>query len=276
MTKNLEVCLICQRLFKSKHALVQHVIKSHNMTSKEYNQKFDLLKKCQKCGNVLAKKNYSGFCVHCRDVSGKNHPRYKDGRSSKLIPCPDCGKNIKFGQKRCGDCGIKFRSKLYTGRPLTELHKLAIKKAHNTLEVLEKTRKAARLPHRREASRRNMLNAIAAGKVEKYFNTKPERAFKIVLDNLKIKYKFQYLVPNVTMVDFFIPSLNLMIFIDGCYWHVCPTCNCNHSFDQKEKENTYKRDALIVSKLEKLGYKVKRIWEHEIKLTERFNKCLIL
>lgn len=38
------------------------------------------------------------------DVSGKNNPRYKDGRCVKTKMCLDCGKKIGYRAKRCGSC----------------------------------------------------------------------------------------------------------------------------------------------------------------------------
>jgi len=69
-------------------------------------------------------------------------------------------------------------------------------------------------------------------------------------------------VADTFCVDVLIPEWNLIIFVDGCYWHACP----EHCPDAKKP----KTDNARVPYLSKCGYNVELIWEHEIKtnLTE--------
>lgn len=70
--------------------------------------------------------------------------------------------------------------------------------------------------------------------------------------------------------DFVFPERRLTIFVDGCFWHGCPTCS--HApirtrpayWEAKIKFNRQK-DRRIASRLRRMGWKVLRIWEHQLK-----------
>ena len=53
-----------------------------------------------------------------------------------------------------------------------------------------------------------------------------------------------------------------IIECDGCYWHGCPICN---KWESKNIAKQIKRDKLRTKELEQQGYKVIRLWEHEIR-----------
>lgn len=71
-------------------------------------------------------------------------------------------------------------------------------------------------------------------------------------------------------VDLAFPSKRVAIFVHGCFWHRCPTCNLalpkTHTRYWKEKfERNAERDVLVRGELEALGWQVAEIWEHEIR-----------
>lgn len=61
----------------------------------------------------------------------------------------------------------------------------------------------------------------------------------------------------------------LAIFIDGCFWHGCRRCrtipNTNRAFWLTKIEGNRKRDKKSVQVLKALGWKVVRLWEHELR-----------
>ena len=84
--------------------------------------------------------------------------------------------------------------------------------------------------------------------------------------------------------DFVFPKLKLAAFVDGCFWHGCPT----HCIQPKQNAKFW-RDKIAVNKardnrvnyaLRKRGWKVIRIWEHELgrkhetRLLRRLDFCL--
>ena len=68
--------------------------------------------------------------------------------------------------------------------------------------------------------------------------------------------------------DFIFASLKLAVFVDGCFWHGCPKhCNQpanNRAFWQHKLAANKKRDALVTRTLRRTGWRVLRVWEHEL------------
>lgn len=60
----------------------------------------------------------------------------------------------------------------------------------------------------------------------------------------------------------------LAVFVDGCFWHGCPEHGVlpksNRPFWQSKLQGNQLRDRKNVRILKELGWKVVRIWEHEI------------
>jgi DNA mismatch endonuclease (patch repair protein) len=69
--------------------------------------------------------------------------------------------------------------------------------------------------------------------------------------------------------DFIFPKLRVAIFVDGCFWHSCPqhaTKPKNNAAFWREKLAANKsRDLLVSRTLQKAGWRVLRIWEHELR-----------
>lgn len=68
--------------------------------------------------------------------------------------------------------------------------------------------------------------------------------------------------------DFVFPKGNLIVFVDGCYWH---GHNCrkrqpgqNYEYWKNKIDNNKKRDYAVTKKLSNDGWRVIRIWECEI------------
>lgn len=73
--------------------------------------------------------------------------------------------------------------------------------------------------------------------------------------------------------DFIFPKQKLALFVDGCFWHGCPkhsnTPRNNREFWVEKLQQNKERDKFVSRKLKKSGWKVMRIWEHELKYPER-------
>jgi DNA mismatch endonuclease (patch repair protein) len=69
--------------------------------------------------------------------------------------------------------------------------------------------------------------------------------------------------------DFVFPKHHVAIFVDGCFWHCCPKCyirpRTNQVFWDKKRERNKKHDRKVTRELKRLGWKVLRLWEHELK-----------
>ena len=68
--------------------------------------------------------------------------------------------------------------------------------------------------------------------------------------------------------DFVFPRQRLAVFVDGCFWHGCPKhanfpAN-NRAFWRKKLTGNKVRDRLVARTLRRRGWRVLRIWEHEL------------
>ena len=68
--------------------------------------------------------------------------------------------------------------------------------------------------------------------------------------------------------DFVFPKLRLAVFVDGCFWHGCPRHGTkprhNAAFWGKKFARNKARDRLVTRTLRQSGWRVLRIWEHEL------------
>jgi DNA mismatch endonuclease (patch repair protein) len=68
--------------------------------------------------------------------------------------------------------------------------------------------------------------------------------------------------------DFVFPKLKLAVFVDGCFWHCCPQHSSqpktNAVFWKRKLAANKSRDRLVTKVLRKKGWKVLRIWEHDL------------
>ena len=68
--------------------------------------------------------------------------------------------------------------------------------------------------------------------------------------------------------DFVFPKLRLAVFVDGCFWHCCPVHETkprnNAAFWEKKLATNKVRDRLVRRVLRREGWRVLRLWEHEL------------
>jgi DNA mismatch endonuclease (patch repair protein) len=68
--------------------------------------------------------------------------------------------------------------------------------------------------------------------------------------------------------DFVFRQARLALFVDGCFWHGCPKHATkpknNRTFWQRKLMSNRRRDLLVSRTLRSHGWRVLRIWEHEL------------
>ncbi|WLA83236.1 very short patch repair endonuclease [Bradyrhizobium elkanii] len=82
--------------------------------------------------------------------------------------------------------------------------------------------------------------------------------------------------------DFVFFKARVAIFVDGCFWHACPTHGAipstNVEFWTAKLDRNKRRDRLVVRELKKRGWTPVRIWQHELRRPElvlrRLNRVL--
>lgn len=197
--------------------------------------------KCPKCtkNSHLAKHSYQQALLLkrlCRSCAMKKWHIEKYGEKKDrifTIKCPVCGKDKKHTWKN--------QSEKQFERVKKDLSKKLCKSCSNSIYYI--------LPKNK-------------------FNTKPEREFKEILNKLKIDYiqgfKFGY-----KFYDFYIPKLNILVEIDGIYWH-------GKGLNIEELNSTQKRnrenDILKNNIAKKNNILLLRFWEGDINITNVINK----
>ena len=68
--------------------------------------------------------------------------------------------------------------------------------------------------------------------------------------------------------DFVFRQARLALFVDGCFWHGCPKHETkpknNRTFWRRKLSANKNRDTLVTRTLRRAGWRVLRIWEHEL------------
>jgi DNA mismatch endonuclease, patch repair protein len=68
--------------------------------------------------------------------------------------------------------------------------------------------------------------------------------------------------------DFTFRNHSLVIFVDGCFWHGCPKHatqpSTNKAFWKSKLAKNKARDRSVTKTLRSKGWKVLRIWQHEL------------
>lgn len=99
-------------------------------------------------------------------------------------------------------------------------------------------------------------------------DTKIEEKIQNFLKQLHIEYLTHNYISDIThayQCDILIPSAKTIIECDGCFFHACPICKLKEYKWTKERREL---DKLRTEELISKGYKVIRLWEHEIKKME--------
>jgi len=147
-------------------------------------------------------------------------------------------------------------SAINTGKKLSAETRAKIKTYHNKPEVLEK-------------SRETRLHQVFPAK-----DTELEKKLQGLLKANNIQFTKHK--PILGQPDIFIEP-NICIFADGDYWHGWLYLQ-GEDFSNKQRinnahfEKKIKKDQSIKARLEAQGYKVLRLWEHEV--YKEPEKCL--
>ena len=179
---------------------------------------------CETCNILLqVQPNQLKKRNYCsRECADKGHSKYLTKKEYKEVECPEC--NTRFMQHWKGPkkyCSAKCNS-------------------------------------------RANLKTVNS-KAPKNKGTIPEMLLMGLLDTLNINYQYQRAVPWKRgwkkWYDFYLPDYNLLVEVDGIYWHGkdIPTSALN-----KQQWNTRKNDRLKNYLAKLRGFNLVRIWSNEI------------
>ncbi|WP_433425747.1 very short patch repair endonuclease [Microtetraspora malaysiensis] len=104
-------------------------------------------------------------------------------------------------------------------------------------------------------------------------DTKPELALRRAVHALGLRYRVSYrpLRSVRRTADLVFTKAKVAVFMDGCFWHGCPTHHTvsatNPEFWAEKVRRNRERDLETDRLLREAGWRVIRIWEHEDPLT---------
>lgn len=101
-------------------------------------------------------------------------------------------------------------------------------------------------------------------------DSRPEASLRRELHGRGLRYrKNPSVLTSVGTVrpDLAFPGPKVAVFVDGCFWHSCPTHgntpDTNRDYWEPKLRRNRERDRLVTAALTAEGWKVVRIWEHE-------------
>ncbi|MFL5796801.1 MAG: very short patch repair endonuclease [Actinomycetota bacterium] len=100
-------------------------------------------------------------------------------------------------------------------------------------------------------------------------DTRPEVAVRAALHAAGLRFRKEYPIragSRVVRVDVAFPRQRLAVFVDGCFWHMCPEHGVmprrNVTYWRPKLRNNVDRDSRTDLALSEEGWAVVRIWEH--------------
>lgn len=198
---------------------------------------------------------YIPFYKLCKKYSDKSITRKANGKSRRSVVALSSRKKIPSTELACitnmyvtdlmslEEIGRKYDVTAVTVMTYLKSHGVVLRsKSEIMRRRIENTPNYSELM--RDYSTKGYLSRRQRG-------TKPELHFKTWLQNNNVVYVEQYRkVGNAHPYDFFLPEHNLLVEIDGHYWHSKP--------EQQIKDTQHVEDA--ISK----GYKIVRICTKEL------------
>jgi DNA mismatch endonuclease (patch repair protein) len=103
-------------------------------------------------------------------------------------------------------------------------------------------------------------------------DTAPEIALRKALHAAGARFRLHRQLAKGCTPDIVMPGRELAIFVDGCFWHGCPTHGRKTDFTgpnahlwADKMERNAERDARSSALAESLGWRAVRVWECDVR-----------
>lgn len=273
-------CNICNQEFDSEIKLSKHIQHTHKLKKTEYLIQTKYKGNHPLCGcgcgqETRYEPSQLDFCRFIKGHQSRLEGHWGDLKSEKRV------KAISQTRKN------KFSSGEY------DYIKEAIKETRKDPKLGEKISKGAKgvakpkpkgfgVGRKHSQETKNKMRDIQIKKWEngdigkkKHYTSKLEKTFANILDLLDIKYdKFFYAKEIKAFYDFYLPDSNLIIEVDGDFWHCNPTKFPEPKYET-QKRNLI-RDKEKIQWAQENGYKLLRFWEDDINNNIKSVKQILL
>ena len=283
--------VICKECFNENKDFIEyikisinskHLLSNHNMTKEEYSKKYDVsIFITEKLRNILSdctKKQifYKESYIKANETKVKNgtnkhseNTKLKMSKSRKAF-YENGGKTWHDGRTNVySEESLEKMSKIKRGRIVTDVTKKKQSEYRKTLIGEKNSRYGQKHSNESKAKMsKTHCENIINGKYKKFKDTKGELQLKEYLKNLNIDYCHQYRIYDAEnkksrLFDFYLPKFNILIEVDGTYYHCKPGRYPNGPINiiQKEKIEIDKQKNKLAKRL---NYKLVRVWDDEI------------
>ena len=269
-------CNICNQEFDSEIKLSKHIQHTHKLKKTEYLIQTKYKGNHPLCGCGCGQKtryepSQLDFCRFIKGHQSRLEGHWGDLKSEKRV------KAISQTRKN------KFASGEY------DYIKDSIKEARKDPKLGEKISKGAKgvakpkpkgfgVGRKHSQETKNKMrdtaieNILKQGKVKR---SQLEYKFETLLDLLEIKYTHSFYIPSIKKIyDFYLLDYNILIEIDGDFWHCnpikFPTPTC------KTQEINIINDEFKNNWAQENGYKLLRFWEDDINNNIKLVKQILL
>ena len=275
-------CHLCEKEYDNYTSISLHYRKSHKICGKDvrkiiYNNGEDPLCKCG-CGEVVEwnykEERFNDFRHghYVRTTGGFYSPEgakksgetrkkrfesgelvvYNKGKTMEELFGKDRSQQMKRDISENKERSNKISNSL-TGKKKSEEH---VKK------ITEDRRKYWSNRENKIAQRERRLVQFAENRVGKVVNNKLEQLFRSILDTYEIDY-IQSFNSGRFVYDFYIPSRNILIEVDGDFYHSNPIKYPNGPIYETQIHNS-KNDQIKNEWAKANGYTLLRFWESDI------------
>jgi very-short-patch-repair endonuclease len=247
-------CNYCTKEYDSFNGLAKHSARAHNVYGMELymlTHNITEIPKC-KCGcdqEVNFQLGKFGEYLQGHKARVSNGFYSKEGLQKSLET-----RKERFAS---GELEQWNKGKIYEGEELEEKRRIAKDPVRR-----EKISKALTGKPKSEAHRKIMLETLARNRKEilKGNPSKLEFTFADILTGLGIEFVHQYEVDGFNY-DFYIPDKNILIEVDGDYWHAHPDKYVELNNMQKKNKGL---DKLKTKHAADRSYQLLRFWEQDI------------
>ncbi|MFC7996109.1 very short patch repair endonuclease [Streptomyces rochei] len=113
-------------------------------------------------------------------------------------------------------------------------------------------------------------------------DTEPEKALRSAVHALGLRFRLHRKVAPRCTADFVLPRYSVAVFVDGCFWHGCPSHGTRHfrgpnasRWEAKITANMV-RDVRSTEAATDARWTVVRIWECEVRADAGYRSAPVL
>lgn len=283
-------CKICNKIFNTLKSVECHVRQRHNIRKEEYYLKYINSQKgtCKLCNNdtkfISLTKGYSNCCsIKCAKLLDNQNPIYRkkisittklamqrnDVKQNHLLAVSkpksdETRKKLSYAAKQRFINDPSLKTKIYTKERNIKISKSKIDFWKNNPDAKKRVGNIWKIWKKRDETgwRKHLLEASKKG-FEKIFSplgdTTLETRIYSMLNNEHISYIKKYELDG-KIYDAYLPDYNVIIEIDGDFWHRQTLDKCKYKF----QIDSYHNDRLKEEIAKNNGIKLLRIREYQI------------